>query len=239
MTPHLVNKMKLIINGDDLGYTMGNTLGIIEAYKNGILRSTTALTNSRYICEAAELVRDCPDLGVGVHLTLTLGRPLTENRTLHDENGDFYPGRKKIWEMQPDYDEIYAEWKAQIERYIEVFGHLPTHLDSHHSVHDATEEARAVSMRLAEEYHLPLRRYSDYAFVSGFFYQTATREDLIRILQENADRDIEIMCHPGFCDLELFRMSSYNWPRVQELDVLCSDEVKVFVRENNIELVHY
>ena len=47
--------MKLIINGDDLGYTLANTYGIIEAYNNGILRSTTALTNSKYINEASEL----------------------------------------------------------------------------------------------------------------------------------------------------------------------------------------
>ena len=123
--------MKLIINGDDLGYTMGNTLGIIEAYKKGILRSTTALTNSRYINEAHELTKDLDGLGIGVHLTLTLGRSLTENRTLSDEEGNFFPGRRTIWEKDPDYDEIYKEWKAQIERYIEIFGHLPSHLDSH------------------------------------------------------------------------------------------------------------
>lgn len=231
--------MKLIINGDDLGYTMGNTLGILEAYRNGILRSTTALTNSRYIKEAADLVKQYPGLGVGVHLTLTLGAPLTENRTLHDENGNFYPGRKTIWEKNPDYDEIYAEWKAQIERFIEVFGHLPTHLDSHHSVHDATEKAKEISLRLAKEYGLPLRRYSDYQFVAGFYGPTATREDLMRILKENSGKDIEIMCHPGYCDLELYRMSSYSWQRVQELDVLCSNEIKQFLEENGIEPVHY
>ena len=218
---------------------MANTLGIIEAYKNGILRSTTALTNSKYIKEASELVKDYPGLGIGVHLTLTLGDPLTENKTLHDSEGHFYPGRTKVWKMNPDYDEIYNEWKAQIEKFIEIFGKMPTHLDSHHSVHDATPQAKEVSLRLAREYGLPLRRYSDYEFISGFFYKTATREGLINILKENLDKDIEIMCHPGFCDLELFRWSSYNWPRVQELDVLCSDEVKQFIEENNIELVHY
>ena len=231
--------MKLIMNGDDLGYTLGNTYGIIEAYKQGILRSTTALTNSKYIREAAELVKDVPGLGVGVHLTLTLGVPLTKNKTLHNEKGEFYPGRKTIWEKDPDYEEIYQEWKAQIERFIEVFGHMPTHLDSHHSVHDATPEAYEVSRRLAEEYALPLRRYSKFQFVSGFYGPTATRENLIRLLKENLSGDIEIMCHPGYCDLELYRSSSYNTQRVTELDVLCSEELKQFITENEIELVHY
>jgi hypothetical protein len=231
--------MKLVINGDDLGYTIGNTQGIIEAYKNGILRSTTALTNSDYLLVAKKLTDDLPGLGIGVHLTLTLGRPLTENKTLHDENGMFYQGRKTIWSKDPDYDEIYDEWKAQIERYIEVFGHMPTHLDSHHSVHDATPEALAVSKRLADEYQLELRRYSRFKFVMGFFGPTATKETMIDILTQNLDSDIEIMCHPGFCDLELYRNSSYSLDRVKELDVLCDDEVKQFVADHNIELVHY
>ena len=233
--------MKLVINGDDLGYTRANSEGIFQAYEEGILRSTTALTNSKYFEEYIKKAeKEHPGLGVGVHMTLTLGAPLTQNKTLTDpETGEFWPGRKKVWEMNPDYDEIYAEWKAQIERFISVTGHKPTHLDSHHSVHDATPEAKAVSLRLAEEYGLQLRRYSSYKFVAGFYGPVATAETLIRLLEENKDSDIEIMCHPGWCDLELYRMSSYAADRVKELDVLCSPEVLRYVRENQIELCHY
>ena len=73
----------------------------------------------------------------------------------------------------------------------------------------------------------------------GFFGPTATKETMIDILTQNLDSDIEIMCHPGFCDLELYRNSSYSLDRVKELDVLCDDEVKQFVADHNIELVHY
>ncbi len=233
--------MKLVINGDDLGYTMGNTNGIFQAYEEGILRSTTALTNSKYFEKAMAMAQnEHPGLGVGVHMTLTLGKPLTENKTLtNPETGEFYAGRKKIWEMDPDYDEIYREWKAQIERFIQVAGHLPTHLDSHHSVHDATPEALAVAKRLAEEYGLQLRRYGSFEFVSGFYGPTASPENLIALLEANRDKDIEIMCHPGWCDLELYRMSSYALPRVVELSVLCDPKVLSYVKESNIELCHY
>ncbi len=232
--------MKLIINGDDLGYTMSNTLGIIEAYKSGILRSTTALMNSRYIFEARKLTDACADLGVGVHLTLTLGKPLTANRTLTDENGDFFKGPVGIWKNDPDYDEIYREWKAQIEWFIEVFGKRPTHLDSHHNVHDRTPKALEVSKRLAEEYDLPLRGYNHFTFVRDFnSHYGTTVEKMKEILTEHANEDIEIMCHPGYCDLELYRASSNSLNRVVELDVLCSEEIISFIKENNIELVHY
>ncbi len=232
--------MKLIINGDDLGYTMSNTLGIIEAYKKGILTSTTALMNSKYIVEAEKLTRECEGLGVGVHLTLTLGKSLTENRTLTDEQGNFFKGPVTVFKNNPDYDEIYAEWKAQVERYIQVFGHKPTHLDSHHNVHDRTPEALRVSKRLAEEYQLPLRGYNSFTFVKDFnSHNGTTVEKMKEILTAHRDENIEIMCHPGYCDLELYRASSNSLNRVVELDVLCSEEILTFVKENNIELVHY
>ena len=61
----------------------------------------------------------------------------------------------------------------------------------------------------------------------------------LRLLEENKGRDIEIMTHPGYCDLELYRESSYSTQRVQELDALCSQEVMDYVKENGIELTHY
>ncbi len=231
--------MKLIINGDDLGYTMANTLGILEAYDHGILRSTTALTNAKYIEKAAELANQREGLGVGVHLTLTLGKPLTQNQTLHDTDGNFYKGRTTIFQNNPDYDEIYLEWKAQIERFIEIFGKMPTHLDSHHSVHDATPQALQVAQRLAKEYNLPLRGYNPYRFVTGFYGPVATIDTMKQLLLEHREEDIEIMCHPGYCDLELYRMSSYALDRLKELDVLCNPDLMKWIDEQQIELAHY
>ena len=59
------------------------------------------------------------------------------------------------------------------------------------------------------------------------------------ILEEHKDENIEIMCHPGWRDLELYRMSSYSTGRLQELSVLCDPDVIRYVQENNIELCHY
>ena len=69
--------MKLIINADDFGYTRGNTEGILEGYRKGIVRSTTALCNMPWLEYGRDLAKDFPGLGIGVHLTLTLGRSLT------------------------------------------------------------------------------------------------------------------------------------------------------------------
>ena len=69
--------MRVIINGDDLGYTMGINEGMVLASQKGILRSTTAVMNGAYINEGAEMLREHPEIGVGLHLNLTLGKPLT------------------------------------------------------------------------------------------------------------------------------------------------------------------
>lgn len=230
--------MKLIINADDFGYTRANTEGIIEACKKGIVRSTTALCNMPYLEYGKKLAQECPELGIGVHLTLTLGKSLTGIKSFTDENGGFL-SRKEIYSKELKEDEVYAEWKAQIERFIQVFGHLPTHLDSHHSVHDFNEKQKRIALDLAHEYGLPLRRYSDYTYVGGFYGATATRADLIDLLESHRSENIEIMTHPGYCDLNLYRDSSYNVQRVIELDVLTSKEVLAYIEEKKIELVHY
>ncbi len=231
--------MRLVINGDDFGYTKGVCDGIVEGFEKGILRSTTALVNGKEIEYAARLAKEHPNLGVGLHLNLTLGKPLTKNKTLTAEDGNFYKGRKTIWTKDPDYEEIYQEWKAQIEKFIEVFGKLPTHLDSHHSVHDATPSSLEVAKRLANEYNLEMRRYSKFTYVAGFFGESATRETMIELLEAHKDEDVEMMVHPAFCDLDLYRESSYALNRVVELDVLCSKEVRDYVVEHNIILAHY
>lgn len=232
--------VRLIINGDDFGYTLANTQGIIEAYHNGILRSTSALANSKYLLQAKTLAASCPDLGIGVHLNLTLGEPLTKNKTLTDKDGLFFKGPMNIWKNNPDYDEIYWEWKAQIERFIEVFEKLPTHLDAHHNVHDRASQALEVSLKLAKEYGIPLRGHNEFQFIQDFNSHKGTSvASMIQILEDHKGKDIEIMCHPGFCDLELYRASSNSLNRVVELDVLCSKEIKEYVKENGIELVHY
>ncbi len=230
--------MKLIINADDFGYTKANTEGILEGYRKGIIRSTTALCNMPWLEYGRDLAKDCPGLGIGVHLTLTLGRSLTRVKSFTDAQGNFL-SKKDIGSASLDMKEVYDEWKAQIERYIQVFGHIPTHLDSHHSVHDLNENHRAVALKLGEEYGLHTRRYGPYEFIPGFYGSAATKEHLLEILRENREKDIEIMTHPGFCDLDLYRASSYSTQRVRELDVLCSQEILEYVEKHQIQLTHY
>lgn len=229
--------MKVIINADDFGYTKAVTDGIIKAYHQGIVHSTTVLCNMEYVQYGKTLARNCPNLALGVHLTLTLGKSLTKNKTLTDENGYFYKPAQ-LRNHQFDIEEVYYEFKAQIEKFIEVFGFMPSHLDSHHGMHDFQNNLEA-TQRLAAEYHLPVRRYNHFLFVNEFIQERVSVDGFISILEKYKDQDIEIMSHCGECDLELYQISSYSLERVKELAVLCDPKVVKYIQQHHIIITNY
>lgn len=103
---------KLIINSDDFGYSNGVNYGIIDAYRNGILTSTTLMANMPGFNEAVKLKKEYPRLGVGVHLTLTCGKPLLKShKTLVSENGEFNKLAFYKQDFAIDYEELYQELK--------------------------------------------------------------------------------------------------------------------------------
>lgn len=231
--------MELVINADDLGLTPAVSRGIVYGYHHGTISSTTALCNSSYLEDAALQVKKCKGLGIGVHLTLTLGKPLTNNNTLTAPSGLFF-GRDEIIMENLDKEEVYQEFKAQILRFYEVFQYAPTHLDSHHSIHDHPI-IKEVTLRCMSEFGLAARRINNqFQFVSGFYGNTATVDVMISLLsQHQHEQGIEIMVHPGECDLPLYLISSYSLNRVKELEVLCNKEIKDYINEHDITLVHY
>ena len=105
---------RLIVNADDYGLSEGVCLGILKAHRDGILTSTTCMMNMENIEKYLEMTKDYPNLGLGVHLNITVGKPLT-NVSFVDEKGNFksrdtYTNREAIVSQE----ELYQEWKAQI-----------------------------------------------------------------------------------------------------------------------------
>ena len=66
----------LIVNADDFGLTAGVSRGILDAHRKGIVTSTTVIVN-RSIDPALVEQLVASGLGVGLHLNLTLGRPIS------------------------------------------------------------------------------------------------------------------------------------------------------------------
>jgi predicted glycoside hydrolase/deacetylase ChbG (UPF0249 family) len=152
---------KLIINADDYGLTRGVSQGIRSAFSLGALSSTTVMTNIPGAVRGLEIaLRDTPSLPIGVHLTLTVGKPVSpaaEIPTLVDGEGRFYP-REALLARLEDIDSKQAglEFRAQID-VLRPLGIPPDHLDSHHFVSYLTPGLLQQMLLLAEEYHLAVR----------------------------------------------------------------------------------
>src|ERR1700721_4706046 len=87
----------LIVNADDLAWTEGVNRGIAEAHRNGIVTSTSLLANGASFPSAVELAKLTPSLGVGVHLNLSDGKPVSPPETVKsivNAHGEFAAGPK-------------------------------------------------------------------------------------------------------------------------------------------------
>jgi predicted glycoside hydrolase/deacetylase ChbG (UPF0249 family) len=135
---------KLIINADDFGFNREITDGIVECHQNGTVKSTTLMVNMPAADYAASLIPHHRGLSVGIHLNLTLGRPvspLEQVRSLVNEEGYFHDQSvmfKRAFRFQLNAKEIERELTAQVERFL-AYGVSPTHADSHHHVADCPQ----------------------------------------------------------------------------------------------------
>lgn len=73
---HSVSK-QLIINADDFGLTSGVNQAVMDCSQQGSVSSATLMVNTAASEEAASLARSNPNLGLGLHFNLTLGRPVS------------------------------------------------------------------------------------------------------------------------------------------------------------------
>ena len=129
--------MKLIINADDFGYSRGHNYGILDCMLDGSVTSATLLMTTPGTEHALKLIKKNPFLDVGIHLSLDLGKPLSDRSdipSLIDQKGKFntYDLSKNM--LNVNSDQVYLEWKKQINYAIDN-GVSPTHFDSHHHIH--------------------------------------------------------------------------------------------------------
>ncbi len=142
----------LIINADDFGISRGVNVGIIDAAQLRVVTSASIIVNLPGFADAIDRAVSCPTLSLGLHLNLTLGRPLTAAPTLtRADTGEFYPLAVLITRAslgRLDASDIARECQAQIDRMIDS-GFAPTHLDSHRHVHAHPAISTAVAKAAA------------------------------------------------------------------------------------------
>ena len=150
---------QLIVNADDFGLTNRVSEGIVDAHRHGIVSSTTLMANGEAFQADAVLRRQAPDLGIGAHLNLSEGEPVSPALripSLVNDCGRLYltPGRlwKGIVSRKVRLAEVERELRAQIAK-IRRAGILPTHLDGHKHVH-VLPGVSDIVIRLAQEFSI-------------------------------------------------------------------------------------
>lgn len=237
---------KLIVNADDFGLSQGNTIGIVLAHQQGIVTSTTCLMNMPYTEFALQLAHQYPSLGVGVHLTITVGKPLIEGKFSYTDDNGFFKKKSTYIDKQPHAkeEELYYEWKAQIEKFIAITGHKPTHIDSHHHVH-LLPWHQDIAIKLAKEYDIPMRQREhiletyEYVRCDDRMYDDDINYAFVTQAMSTDDEILELMCHPALLDQRLYDISSYSLPRMKELELLSSPQLKQFIHDHHIALINF
>jgi hopanoid biosynthesis associated protein HpnK len=155
----------LIVNADDLGWTEGVNRGILDAFRRGIVTSTTVLANGTAFAEAVKTAKSAPRLGVGVHLNLSDGAPVADRESvtsLLNDDGQFADGPENLlWKRARRgliLDEVEEEWDAQIQK-VRDAGIRPTHLDGHKHVH-MLPGLFEIALRLAKKHAIEAIRVS-------------------------------------------------------------------------------
>src|SRR5947199_9849980 len=135
------DERRLVVNADDFGLSTGVNRGILEAHAAGVVSSVSVLVNAPGWPDALRRLRDlgpAPGLGVGLHLNLTMGRPVSWGGSLADaRTGRFHTLRALVaraFAGRLDPGDVAIQCAAQLAR-LRNAGLVVTHLDSPRHLH--------------------------------------------------------------------------------------------------------
>ena len=148
---------KLLVTADDFGIGPNTSRGILELAHRGAITSTVLLVNSPYAAEGvAEWRKQGRPLELGWHPCLTLDAPILAPAvvpSLVGADGKFLPlggFLKRMIRGRISSVEIEAEFRAQLEVYLDLVGEPPPNVNAHHHVHIFGPVGRALRKVLGE-----------------------------------------------------------------------------------------
>ncbi len=219
----------LVVNADDYGYSKGVNKGIIKAHTQGIVTSTSVMVYGMAAKQARELL-EYP-LSVGLHFDIfdkRLRSKLIKREILSSLT----------------IENIKKEFKNQINEFAKILGKPPDHLDSHHHIHFHSQ-IKPIFEEYSKENNIPVRGLGKFHLIESFFGKNESGEtdleristnSLLDILSNLADGVNELMCHPGFADLELRKISTYSVEREEEIKTLIDRRIIEYIKNHKIKL---
>ena len=176
---------RIILHADDLGMSPAVTDGIVRGFDEGLLTSTSLLSNAPDAARALACWRELESrrreanlssvaarrrlddparpFDLGVHLNLTQGRPLIGSRfpaEALDDNGHF-PGIFSLFRRlrrctAAAIERIEEELTCQVQFMLD-YGHQPTHLNGHQYI-ELLPAVSPIVESLLDRFHIPAVR---------------------------------------------------------------------------------
>jgi predicted glycoside hydrolase/deacetylase ChbG (UPF0249 family) len=224
--PHASGQRYLIVNADDFGQHEGINRGIIYCHTHGIVTSTSLMVTGKALDQASALACEHPRLSVGLHFD--------------------------VWgedEREFDTHDITAtrdEFRRQLDRFMQVMGRPPTHVDSHRHAH-REEHLLPHFRQWVKPLGVPLRGDGPLNYVGGFYAQwewkvTELRYVSVEFLQQLLRDEVpagitELSCHPGYITPDYH--SVYRSEREAEVATLTSPAISDTIARERIHLISY
>ena len=254
--------MKLLVQSDDYGITKAQACGAIDGIRNGIIRNTGLFVNMPWSEECVEMIYPYLEkIAFGIDLNASTGTSLLSHDQmpgLTHEDGTFLTSREnRMLDTEENgydhlnYDELYAEFDAQMKRFVSITGRLPDYIHPHAYM---TPTTGLVISDIAKKYGRP---YS-MEFMKEYYHEEFAKMSWVRkgdpSIQDRSDlksylindeagflkKDVGyLVTHCGYVDSLIMKLSSFNMVRMRDLEALTCDGIKEWVDSNQIELVTF
>lgn len=253
--------MKILFQSDDYGITKAQARGCLEAIHNGLIRNTGFFTNMPWAEEVFSWIKDdLSHIAFGIDLNASTGPsilPHSQVPHLTHENGQFLGSKenKLLDTDENNHDhlakyknELYAEFDAQIQKFISITEKKPDYIHNHAY---GTKTTNEVTEELSQKYNIitstQFMNQSDVLTIPMGWYRIGNpelqlTEDLpYYLIHEtdliNTDKTYAyVITHCGYADAELFALSSFNLCRTKDLEGICSPSLKQWVKDNHFEI---
>ncbi|KEY17790.1 carbohydrate deacetylase [Kaistella antarctica] len=175
----------IILNADDLGFSLGVNEAILQANTKGFLTHASLMSNTEYFDHAVkEIIPNCNDLKIGVHVNLTCAKALfpqnilAENGLLKNDFVKLLFRRKTVKVL----DSLEKEIEFQILK-IKNSGIEISHIDGHEHVHIIPSINKIVK-KLAKKHNVNrVREINEDLFESWKFNgRTSSFANMIKLL---------------------------------------------------------
>jgi len=247
----------LVIRTDDIGMSHSVNMAMQRLVATGMPVSVSVLFVCPWYQEAVEILKQHPNVAVGIHLALNSEwknyrwGPVAGSQavpSLVDENGFFFPSYDALHQHNPQLAEVEKELRAQIERALRS-GIKIDYVDEHMGT-VGRPEFRELTERLAKEYGLGMSGYFGEAMDAPQYAAAPDKkaDSLVAFINRLKPGLNAVVTHVGIDNEELGALVDMNTDeplsdmsknRQGELTALTSPRFSSALKARNIQLLTY